>query len=162
MQAASPTSKRYMRGEHEESSAPATKSFRCRRCHAVPRWVVLLFPDSLPTFEYSPSRGKSPLCQQNDHFKLTRAGFFRYSVPRAGGRPRDRSSRGVMSMKVHDDQSEVEKTGPTPLRYSPTVLVSTLLESWPIKGVWGGREYGADRSLGRIGGWGGRESGANK
>ena len=35
---------------------------------AEPRWVVLPFPDSLPTFEYSPSRGKSPLCQQNDHF----------------------------------------------------------------------------------------------
>jgi hypothetical protein len=33
----------------------------------MPRWVVLPFPDSLPTFEYSPSRGKSPLCQQNDH-----------------------------------------------------------------------------------------------
>ena len=25
--------------------------------------VVLPFPDSLPTFEYSPSRGKSPLCK---------------------------------------------------------------------------------------------------
>ena len=27
----------------------------------MPRWVVLPFPDSLPTFEYSPSRVKSPL-----------------------------------------------------------------------------------------------------
>ena len=35
-------------------------------------------------------------------------------------------------MKVHDDQSVIEKTGSTPLKYSPTVLVSTLLESWPI------------------------------
>ena len=48
------------------------------------------------------------------------------------GSPRDRSSRGVMSMKVHDDQSVIDKTGSTPLKYSPTVLVSTLLESWPI------------------------------
>ena len=34
--------------------------------------VVLPFPDSLPTFEYSPSRGKSPLCQQNDHFECSK------------------------------------------------------------------------------------------
>ena len=34
--------------------------------------VVLPFPDSLPTFEYSPSRGESPLCQQSDHLKLQR------------------------------------------------------------------------------------------
>ena len=39
----------------------------------MPRWVILPFPDSLPTFEYSPSRGKSPLCQQNDHFARRRA-----------------------------------------------------------------------------------------
>ena len=38
-------------------------------------------------------------------------------------------------MKVHDDQSVIEKTGSTPLKYSPTVLVSTLLESWPTKHV---------------------------
>ena len=37
-----------------------------------------------------------------------------------------------MSIKVHDDQSVIDKTGSTPLKYSPTVLVSTLLESWPI------------------------------
>jgi hypothetical protein len=41
-------------------------------------------------------------------------------------------------MKVHDDQSVIEQTGSTPLKYySPTVLlvVSTLLESWPIKRI---------------------------
>ena len=42
------------------------------------------------------------------------------------------SSRGVMSMKVHHEQSVIDKTGSSPLKYSPTVLVSTLLESWPI------------------------------
>jgi hypothetical protein len=36
-------------------------------------------------------------------------------------------------MKVHDDQSVMKKTGSTPLKYSPTVLVSTLLGSWPIR-----------------------------
>ena len=46
-------------GEHGENWAPATKCFGCRRYR---RAVVLRFPDSLPTFEYSPSRGKSPLC----------------------------------------------------------------------------------------------------
>ena len=36
-------------------------------------------------------------------------------------------------MKVHDDQlREIENTGSPPLKYSPSVLVSTLPESWPI------------------------------
>ena len=36
-------------------------------------------------------------------------------------------------MKVHDDQlREIEKTGSPPLKYSPSVLVSTLPESWLI------------------------------
>ena len=39
--------------------APATKCFGCYRCR---RAVVLRFRDSLPSFEYSPSRGKSLLC----------------------------------------------------------------------------------------------------
>ena len=46
-------------GEHGGNWAPATKRFECRRCRGA---VVLRFPDSLPTFEYSPTRGESPLC----------------------------------------------------------------------------------------------------
>ena len=53
------------------------------------RWVVLPFPDSLPTFEYSPSRGKSPLCQQNDHFPRG----FRVLVYQSSGPPRGSHTR---------------------------------------------------------------------
>ena len=35
-----------------------------------------------------------------------------------------------MPIKVHDDQSEMELSGPPPVRYPPRVLVGTLLESW--------------------------------
>ena len=55
----------------------------------MPRWVVLPFPDSLPTFEYSPSRGKSPLCQQNDHFPNLPSDFDGAGRgPRPSGAPR--------------------------------------------------------------------------
>jgi hypothetical protein len=35
-------------------------------------------------------------------------------------------------MKVHDDQLRDKDTGSPPLKYSPSVLVSTLPESWLI------------------------------
>ena len=35
-------------------------------------------------------------------------------------------------MKVHDDQLRDMDKGSPPLKYSPSVLVSTLPESWPI------------------------------
>jgi len=37
-----------------------------------------------------------------------------------------------MSIKVHDDQLRDKDTGSPPLKYSPSVLVSTLPESWLI------------------------------
>ncbi len=49
------------------------KRFECCRCRTA-KGVVLPFPDSRPTFEYSPSRGESPLCFAkllNNQFKLT-------------------------------------------------------------------------------------------
>jgi hypothetical protein len=54
----------------------------------------LPFPDSLPTFEYSPSRGKSPLCQQNDHF-LGDRGQDRVRVMTGAGRPRPPCASGL-------------------------------------------------------------------
>ena len=41
-----------------------------------------------------------------------------------------------MSIKVHDDQLRDKDTGSPPLKYSPSVLVSTLPESWLIQCDW--------------------------
>ncbi len=54
--------------------------------------------------------------------------------PRLGGRSSRLLTRRCKPMKVHDDQSEtnLSLSGPPPVGYSPSVLVSTLPESWPI------------------------------
>ena len=54
-----------MRGRARGKLGTCNQMLRCRRSR---RAVVLRFPDSLPTFEYSPSRGESPLCFAKQSF----------------------------------------------------------------------------------------------
>ena len=80
--AAARTSKQHMRGRAQGN--PGTCN-RKPQMSQMPRGAVLLFPDSLPTFGYSPSRGKPTLptvTQQNAH--LRDWGLFRSKTKKFG------------------------------------------------------------------------------
>jgi hypothetical protein len=102
MQAATPNLKAVHAGASMRKPSTCNQKLQMSQM-PTRRWVVLPFPDSLPTFEYSPSLGKSPLCQQNAHFASGaghKAGGRRPSGQRAPGlllvatQPSTRALRG--------------------------------------------------------------------
>ena len=76
--AATQTSRRYMRGRARGKLGTCNRMLRMPQ---MPKESCFAFSDSRPTFEYSPSRWKSPLCIAKQPFCKRRAAIQRNSPP---------------------------------------------------------------------------------